>query len=242
MTEIERKYKAFISYRHKPNDMKTAKAVHQLIEHYRIPAEIAEKHGIPDRRFGRVFRDQDELPLSDDLSSNITQALDASEYLIVICTPDLPQSAWCRREITYFLEHNPRSHVLAVLADGTPETSFPDSLTHVYDPDTNEVTELIEPLAANICGASGPDMKLLNKEIFRLYAAMIPCAFDDLWQRERRYQTRRRIIAGSLAGCLLLGYTGTVVYKNHQIQTAYDELEIEHRNTQKKESEVKHPE
>ncbi|MBQ6489851.1 MAG: toll/interleukin-1 receptor domain-containing protein [Solobacterium sp.] len=238
MTEIERKYKAFISYRHKPNDMKTAKAVHQLIEHYRIPAEIAEKHGIPDRRFGRVFRDQDELPLSDDLSSNITQALDASEYLIVICTPDLPQSAWCRREITYFLEHNPRSHVLAVLADGTPETSFPDSLTHVYDPDTNEVTELIEPLAANICGASGPDMKLLNKEIFRLYAAMIPCAFDDLWQRERRYQTRRRIIAGSLAGCLLLGYTGTVVYKNHQIQTAYDELEIEHRNTQKKESEA----
>ena len=238
MTEVGRKYKAFISYRHKPNDMKTAKAVHQLIEHYRIPAEIAEKHGITDRRFGRVFRDQDELPLSDDLSSNITQALDASEYLIVICTPDLPQSVWCKREITYFLEHHPRSHVLAVLADGTPETSFPDSLTHAYDPDTKETVELVEPLAANICGAAGPDMKLLNKEIFRLYAAMIPCAFDDLWQRERRYQTRRRIIAGSLAGCLLLGYTGTVVYKNHQIQTAYNELEIEHRNTQKKESEA----
>ena len=238
MTESRKKYKAFISYRHKPNDMKTAKAVHQLIEHYRIPAEIAEKHGIADRRFGRVFRDQDELPLSDDLSANITQALDDSEFLIVICTPDLPQSIWCKREITYFLEHHPRSHVLAVLADGTPETSFPDSLTHVYDPVTKETVELVEPLAANICGAAGPDMKLLNKEIFRLYAAMIPCAFDDLWQRERRYQTRRRIIAGSLAGCLLLGYTGTVVYKNHQIQTAYNELEIEHANTQKKESEA----
>ena len=238
MTESGMKYKAFISYRHKPNDMKTAKAVHQLIEHYRIPAEIAEKHGIPDRRFGRVFRDQDELPLSDNLSSNITQALDSSEYLIVICTPDLPQSIWCKREITYFLEHHPRSHVLAVLADGTLETSFPDSLTHVYDPETNETIELVEPLAANICGTSGPDMKLLKKEIFRLYAAMIPCAFDDLWQRERRYQTRRRIIAGGLAGCLLLGYTGTVIYKNHQIQTAYDELEIEHRNTLKQESEA----
>ena len=77
-------YIAFISYRHKPLDIAVAKRLHRLIERYRVPAKYAGKRG--SRKLGRVFRDQDELPVSADLSASICRALDSSEFLIVVCT------------------------------------------------------------------------------------------------------------------------------------------------------------
>ena len=123
---MDRKYKAFISYRHLPLDMNVAIKMHRRIEHYTIPREL-RKNG--EKKLGYVFRDQDELPISSNLTENICTALDHSEYLIVICTPETGNSAWVLREISYFLEKHDRDHVLAVLADGTPDTSFPDQLT-----------------------------------------------------------------------------------------------------------------
>ncbi|MBN1227698.1 MAG: toll/interleukin-1 receptor domain-containing protein [Deltaproteobacteria bacterium] len=38
----------------------------------------------------RVFRDEDELPTSADLKENIHDALVASRFLIVICSPSTP--------------------------------------------------------------------------------------------------------------------------------------------------------
>lgn len=108
-------YAAFISYRHRPLDTAVATHLHRLIEHYRIPKDLrrdGEKH------VGRVFRDRDELPLSSDLTAELREALDHSKFLIVICTPDTPQSIWVDREIEYFLRGHDRDNVLAVLAAG----------------------------------------------------------------------------------------------------------------------------
>ena len=115
---MSKKYIAFISYRHKPLDKSVAVKLHQAIEHYVIPRGL-RKDGR--KNLGKVFRDQDELPVSNNLTENIFEALDNSEYLIVICTPDTPESVWVANEITYFLEHHDRNHVLAVLAAGQPE-------------------------------------------------------------------------------------------------------------------------
>ena len=114
-------YIAFISYRHMPLDIAVAKRLHQLIERYRIPAKLAA--GRDSRRLGRVFRDQDELPVSSDLSASIYEALDHTQFLIVVCTPDTPKSIWVQRELSYFLEHHDRNNVLVVLADGRPATA-----------------------------------------------------------------------------------------------------------------------
>ena len=119
---MDRHYKAFISYRHLPLEMDVAKKLHRRIERFVIPRALrrnGEKHP------GTVFRDQDELPIASDLSANIRLALDASEFLIVICTPETRKSRWVLEEIHYFLEHHDRGHVLAVLADGEPEQAFP---------------------------------------------------------------------------------------------------------------------
>ena len=139
----EDRYIAFISYRHKKLDAAVAKRLHRLLEHYRVPVRL-RKNG--EKRLGKVFRDEDELPISSDLNSDIYTALDRSDFLIVICTPETPKSMWVRREIEYFREHHDGSHILAVLADGTPEESFPDLLTHQYNSDEGSVRE-VEPLA-----------------------------------------------------------------------------------------------
>ena len=60
-----------------------------------------------------MFRDEDELPISSDLNSDIYTALDRSEFLIVVCTPETPKSMWVRREIEYFQEHHDGSHSLS---------------------------------------------------------------------------------------------------------------------------------
>lgn len=57
-----RKYCAFISYRHYTPDMEIAQRLHSLIEQYTVPVDFrkdpSQKHP------GQVFRDQEELPLS----------------------------------------------------------------------------------------------------------------------------------------------------------------------------------
>ena len=190
----ERSYIAFISYRHKPLDKLAAEKIQRKIEHYKVPKEYRSQVGSD--RLGMVFRDEDELPASSSLSDSITYALDHAKYLIVICTPDLPKSQWCEQEIRYFLQTHDRDHVLAVLVDGDPQESFSPLLLHEYD-DVGNVRAEIEPLAANIAGPNHTiDRKSFDKEIVRLYAAMIGCPFDALWQRERRYRTNL-LLAGA---------------------------------------------
>lgn len=182
--QADRRYKAFISYRHLPLDKEVAEKLQKSIEHYTVPAEFREKAG--GKKLGLVFRDEDELPLSSDLSNSITYALDHSEFLIVVCTPDLPKSRWCEQEIRHFLETHDRDHVLAVLADGTPEESFSPLLLHTFDVNGNILTD-IEPLAANLAGRDHTiNRKAFQKEMTRIRAALLGEPFDALWQREKR--------------------------------------------------------
>ncbi len=83
-------YKAFISYRHVDLDRKWAKWLINKLETYRVPSRLV-KEGVP-QRIGKVFRDDDEIPASSDLSRQIELALEGSKFLIVVCSPDTPQS------------------------------------------------------------------------------------------------------------------------------------------------------
>ena len=211
---MERKYKVFISYRHLPLDMRVAKKLHQRIEHFVIPKAL-RKNG--EKKLGLVFRDQDELPISSDLSSDIQTALDNSEYLVVICTPQTQESKWVMREISYFLEHHDRDHVLAVLASGSPEESFPDALTKVYSSEGDVIDE-IEPLAANI--AADTQLKsdmLFQTESLRILATLIGCPFDHLYQRDQRYRKKRVAAAIGVIVVIALAFIGVLINRNRLI-------------------------
>src|SRR3954466_13140747 len=92
------RYAAFISYRHVEPDRRWAKWLHAALETYRVPARLVRDKGVPPR-VGRVFRDEDELPASDNLNTEIESALSQSGHLIVVCSPRTPESRWVNREV-----------------------------------------------------------------------------------------------------------------------------------------------
>lgn len=235
--EETREYCAFISYRHKELDKYVAKRIHTMIERYTVPGEMREAWG--DKKLGKVFRDEEELPVSSNLTDSICTALDHTQYLIVICTPDTPESIWVEREIKYFLEHHDRSHVVAVLAEGTPDTSFPKWLTTTYDADGNE-TGKIEPLAANLTDVNNKFQKSrMKKEAVRLYAAIMGCPFDSLWQREKRQKVNRMLALVSVLAAVALFYGISIYYKNEEIEKQNNEIKKQNEEIKKQNDEIK---
>lgn len=212
---MERNYIAFISYRHRPLDIWTAKRLHKRIERYVIPKDLRRDGK---KKLGLVFRDQDELPIASNLSENIREALDRSAFLIVICTPDSVQSPWVQREIRYFLEHHDRDHVLAVLASGTPETAFSPLLTERRSPD-GDLLEEIEPLAANIVAENERTRRRLFRiESLRIIAALIGCPFDSLYRRELRFRRRRAAAAIGTGALVAAVFIGMLLNRNAEIR------------------------
>ncbi|MBP5151469.1 MAG: toll/interleukin-1 receptor domain-containing protein [Lachnospiraceae bacterium] len=190
------RYNAFISYRHAPLDMEIAKKVHTGLETYKIPASVKKRLGI--NKINRVFRDQEELPIGSNLSDNIGEALEGSEFLIVICSPRTPGSEWVQKEIETFISLHGRDRVLAVLIEGEPDESFPPLL--LKDAEGNSV----EPLAADVRGATAKERnKKFKTEILRLVAPVIGCTYDDLRQRHRERVIRRTISLVSAAALVI---------------------------------------
>ena len=208
-------YTAFISYRHTSKDEAIARKLHTLIENYHIPDTVSKKTG--KKKMGRVFRDKEELPLSNDLGADIYKALDNSQWLIVICSPAYPESKWCLAELDYFISNGRRDHILALLVEGEPQDAFPEQLTHLYDEEGNLI-KIIEPLAGDVRGETVADsLKLLNVEYLRMLAPMLGVNFDELRQRAR--QRRIRIISASLAASFILlsSFLVYAIVKNRQI-------------------------
>jgi len=178
----ELRYKAFISYRHTTPDREIAAKLHTLIENYSIPKNIRDKLGI--RKMGRVFRDEEELPLSTDLGGDIHAALENSEWLIVICSPKYLESKWCNAELDYFISLGKRDHILTLLAQGEPGDVFPSQLRFI---ERDGETEEIEPLAGDVrADTVAGSLKKLNSEKLRILAPMLGVTYDELRQRARR--------------------------------------------------------
>ncbi len=204
------KYDAFISYRHCELDKFVAVNLHKKLEAFKLPKDVTSPVG--KTKIERVFRDQDELPLSSNLSDPINEALESSDYLVVICTPRLPESEWCKREIETFIKLHGREKVLAVLAEGEPHESFPEALTkeayEVTNPDGSVETKYhyFEPLAADVRGKNNKEiLKAMNDAVLRISASIFGLSYDDLKQRHKERAMKRTIsIVSAVAAAMML--------------------------------------
>ena len=217
---MSRSYVAFISYKHARRDAAIAKEVHTLIENYVIPASLRKG----ERKLGVVFRDEEELPISSDLSDSIQTALKASQYLILIASPGAIASPWVNREIEYFLQTHDAGKVFVVLAGGEPQDVFPEALTRIYHPDTGTYQE-VEPLALDVrADTLRGSLKKLRERIRKLYAAMLGCSYDSLVQREKVRKMKRVMALAALlvmvAGC----FAGVILSKNLELSQKNEEL------------------
>ena len=200
MEEKQYKYDAFISYRHCELDKFVAENLHKILESYDLPKSVKKKLGITTKAFKRVFRDEEELPLSSNLEDPIVDALENSKYLIVICSPRLKDSLWCKKEIQTFKKLRGRKNIFCVLIEGEPSDSFPEEVLYdeekVTTKDGKTKTEriMVEPLAADVRGANNKEvLKKIKTEKLRLIAPMFGLDYDDLKQRQKIREQKRII-------------------------------------------------
>jgi WD40 repeat protein len=202
-----RRYAAFISYRHVEPDRRWAKWLHAALETYRVPAAARAARRVPPR-VGQVFRDEEELPASSELKTEIDTALRASDFLIVVCSPRTPESLWVNTEVQRFRELGRGDRILALLIEGEPRTSFPRSLVEIRrraadDPSAAaETIEQVEPLAADVRAIRPEPARYLKRMArLRLLSCLLGVPFDDLRRRDAERRTRRLTLA---AGVLVL--------------------------------------
>lgn len=169
----EFKYAAFISYRHVDVDRMWAKWLHSSLESYRLPRQLDQS--AEGAKPQKIFRDEEELAASADLSKDIIAALDQSRFLIVVCSPRTAESRWINQEVIRFRELGRAHRILALLIEGVPEVSFPASLSENRNEQIGWINT-IEPMAADVRPRT--DMSL--REVTRIpRPALLDALRDD---------------------------------------------------------------
>jgi len=221
------KYWAFISYSSK--DKEVAIRLHKRLESYSIPRDLRGRPGrdgatVPPKIFP-VFRDRDELPLSSDLGGTIHGALQASRYLIVLCSPNAASSQWVNEEILHFKRLGREDRILAVILDGEPgmaevegrahEECFPHALKYEMGP-AGELTEKrSEPIGGDLRKGGDGWERVFLKAI----AGIRGLGFDAFVRRQRKRKRRKQAIGGLV--CLLALAAGVWAWDYNRLKVSW---------------------
>ncbi|MBR5019605.1 MAG: TIR domain-containing protein [Bacteroidales bacterium] len=174
----------FISYNHK--DVKWAKWLQRKLEWYRLPTEAHNE--LSDSRYIRpVFRDRDTLT-SGILNDSLRAHLEASRYLVVICSPNSADSAWVNDEIKAFIEMGRLEQIVPFVVEGI---SFPPALEQW---NREHPDKCLLGISVTDDGNTDPE-----KAFIRLVAHILGLQFDTLWHRHRRFVRRLAVAAAALA-------------------------------------------
>ena len=200
-----RKYRAFISYSHK--DKKWGDWLHGALETYRVPRGVAGDR----RRIHPVFRDDEEVAASADLGKVITEALEDSAALVVICSPRSAASKWVDQEILDFKKLGRQDRILAIIVDGKPNDPknecFPRNLVRRVDSDGELTDEVTEPLAVDVRSHGKRDTLL------KVAAGLLGIGFDALKRRERTRTLWRIALTGGVTLAILSAYAASLLFQ-----------------------------
>lgn len=194
----------FISYNH--NDVKWAQWLQKKLEWYRLPTEAHNE--LSDSRYIRpVFRDRDTLT-SGVLNDELRKHLEASKYLVVLCSPNSAKSEWVSDEIKAFIEMGRLDRIVPFIVDGSPQDY---SKSDISKPLMGECF----PLALRKWNMEHPDKNLLGiavtddgktdrqKAFIRLVAHLLGVEFDSLWLRHKRFVRKLIAVASVLTAITL---------------------------------------
>ena len=202
------RYWAFISYSSLDRD--TAIWLINRVEAYRIPDNLVGTNtsiGPIPKRLYPLFRDRDELRAGPDLKEALEQALRASRYLVVLCSPHAAKaSSWVNEEIRYFQQLGRGHEIIPLIVSGEPNATlhgrgdlecFPPALRAADSAADHPEAQVAEPLAADLYREDANPRQSRRKALLKVIARMIDVDFDDLAQRDhkRRLQRLRRIAA-----------------------------------------------
>ena len=169
----EKEYFAFISY--KSEDVEWAIWLQHELEHYRLPTTFNGRTDIR-QELRPVFRDIDELS-AGNLPEQIKQALENSQNLIVVCSPQAATSHWVNQEVETFISLGRTDRIFPFIVEGnSPKEFFPRSLLALPE---NE-----ERLGGD-ASKQGRDVAFV-----KVVAGMLGLRFDSLWNRYEKEKAK----------------------------------------------------
>lgn len=191
---------AFVSYSHV--DSKIARKLHRQLETYRLPIQLRKGSTFAARyrsesRVGKVFRDREDLPAAQDLSLAVKEALQNSQSLIVLCSPNAQSSPWVAREIELFRSLHPDRVIVAAHISGKAEEAFPAPLMTGG-----------QPVIADL-RAAGSEWQL---GFLKIVAEVASVRLDTLVQCDSQRRVRRVIAVTFGALVALIVATGMTVF------------------------------
>ena len=246
MSESNYAYKAFISYSKDP-DRHIAKKLEDEIERFGTGWHRLSKQKL------YIFRDVTEMVPANDLTLRIEEALDKSEFLIVLSQKKLSGEGfnWVNKEVEYFISscekrgHDPADYIILVITDGEVawdrvKNQWDFNITNVIPHSLREIFKH-EPLYV--------DLRLLNDDSGSqsrknqvLREAIIPIVAKLLYKKPSEIQNQiirlQRYVIGFVVIILIL-ISGISVYaliqKNYAVQNeveAKNQAQIAKKNEQ----------
>jgi hypothetical protein len=100
---VELRYSAFLGYSH--IDSAWAKWLHAALEGTRVDKDLVGREtpaGPVPRSLRPVFRDRDDFAAGHSLTEQTLTALQASKFLVVLCSPHAAKSHYVDEEIRRF--------------------------------------------------------------------------------------------------------------------------------------------
>ena len=148
------KYRAFLSYSHR--DQAWGKWLHAALESYRIDKDLSGRltaAGPVPMTLRPIFRDREDFSAGHSLSQQTLAALEASQFLIVVCSPNAAQSKYVDEEVRRFKMLGRAERVIPLIVDGDPSDGerecFPPALRYKFGTDGKITAEREEPIAAD---------------------------------------------------------------------------------------------
>ncbi len=204
-------YRAFLSYSHA--DTAWAKWLHRALENYRIDKDLVGREttlGPVPKTLRPIFRDRDDFSAGHSLADQTVKALEASQFLIVICSPNAARSKYVDEEIRRFKALGRGARVIPVIVDGEPgdpqRECFPPAVRFKVSPDADLTSEREEPLAAD--ARPRGDGKEAAK--LKVIAGLLGLGLDEIKRRAERARKRRILFRIGAGGVALLVSGGAV--------------------------------
>ena len=141
------------------------------------------------RKTLRVFRDQTDLA-GTDLQTTLEKELEASRFLIVICSPASAMSGWVDEEIRYFQSIGRADSVIPFIVEGEPESRNPEIECYPL--------ALRDRKDRHTLGANVQEIGR-NKAFLKLVSIMLNVRFNRLVDRDKVRRRRTVLITSAVA-------------------------------------------
>ena len=183
IAERNNDYFAFISY--KSEDVEWAIWLQHELEHYHLPASFNGRSDVR-QDLRPVFRDINELS-AGNLPKQIKQALEHSQNLIVICSPQAAKSTWVNQEVESFITSGRVDRIFPFIVEGcSPSEFFPPALFGLPKDE--------ERLGGDV-GKNGRDVAFV-----KIVAGMLGVSFDALWNRYEKEKAEKSRLTSQTDG------------------------------------------